>query len=211
LKTATVTYEANRSEDVVDQFHKMLYPTAWKTHYRGVPVIKNPLDLWIYQEIISEVKPKLIIETGTWKGGSALYLADLCNMLECGYVISIDVLQMDRPKHPRLGYLHGSSLTVPLDFQCCDKKPVLVILDSDHHKEHVRQEMERFAPLVTVGSYLIVEDTNIHGHPLEIFSEGDPMSAVMEFLEVHDEFAVDKSREKYMVTQNPNGFLRRVR
>ena len=64
--------------DLVGDFHQLFYQQAWNTKYRGVPVIKNPLDLWVYQEILYEVKPAVIIETGTFAGGSALYLADLC-------------------------------------------------------------------------------------------------------------------------------------
>ena len=87
--------------------------------------------------------------------------------------------------------------------------PVLVILDSDHTKVHVLKELERFAPLVTKGSYLIVEDTNISGHPIEDYS-GDPMGAVLEFLSTHPEFESDRSREKYLISQNPFGYLRRI-
>jgi cephalosporin hydroxylase len=90
-----------------------------------------------------------------------------------------------------------------------DREPVVVILDSDHGKDHVLEELRRYAPLVTSGSYLIVEDTNINGHPvLPDFGPG-PMEAVETFLSESDDFSVDTTREKLMLTFNPRGYLRR--
>jgi cephalosporin hydroxylase len=86
---------------------------------------------------------------------------------------------------------------------------VLVILDSDHTKDHVLAEMRAYGPLVTKGSYMIVEDTNINGHPvLPDFGPG-PWEAVEEFLQGNDQFTVDRSREKLLMTFNPMGYLRR--
>ena len=198
--------------DLVGDFHQLFYQQAWNTRYRGVPVIKNPLDLWVYQEILHEVKPGWIIETGTFAGGSALYLADLCEAMGHGQVITIDIeLNSQRQRHSRVTYVQGDSATVELrpKPKPWDDSPVLVILDSDHSKAHVAKELERFAQLVTKGSYLIVEDTNISGHPIEDYS-GDPMGAVLEFLSTHPEFEPDRSREKYLISQNPFGYLRRI-
>jgi cephalosporin hydroxylase len=85
-----------------------------------------------------------------------------------------------------------------------------VILDSDHSQTHVRAELQAYAPMVSLGSYLVVEDTNVNGHPvLPDFGPG-PMEATQEFLISHNEFVRDPSREKFMMTFNPGGFLRRV-
>lgn len=197
--------------DLVGDFHQLFYQQAWNTKYRGVPVIKNPLDLWVYQEILYEVKPGWIIETGTFAGGSALYLADLCEAMGHGHVTTIDIEEnAQRPLHPRISYVRGNSADpLRLPMPAYKPSPVLVILDSDHTKVHVLKELERFAPLVTKGSYLIVEDTNISGHPIEDYS-GDPMGAVLEFLSTHPEFESDRSREKYLISQNPFGYLRRI-
>src|ERR1700682_652378 len=99
---------------VVDSFHKLYYESesrTWKnTYWLGVPVQKCPLDLWIYQEILWKVRPDVIIETGTYDGGSAYFLADMCDMLGKGRVVTIDIEpRPGRPQHPRLQYVLGSS------------------------------------------------------------------------------------------------------
>jgi cephalosporin hydroxylase len=87
----------------------------------------------------------------------------------------------------------------------------MVVLDSDHHKDHVLEELRLYSPLVSVGQYLIVEDTHFNGHPiLKNFGPG-PWEAVEEFLRERPDFAVDSSREKYGMTFNPHGYLRRVK
>jgi cephalosporin hydroxylase len=185
--------------------------TAWL----GVPLWKNPLDLWVYQEIMFEVKPALIIETGTYRGGSAYYFSSICDLLGYGNVLTIDrVNRSNRPEHPRIEYVKGSSvdpdvLALVQDRVAAAGGPILVVLDSDHHEPHVRQELAAYNKFVTPGSYLIVEDTNINGHPVNPFFGPGPMEAVEAFLPDHPEFEIDLSREKYMVTHNPNGFLRR--
>ena len=87
----------------------------------------------------------------------------------------------------------------------------MVDLDSNHSKQHVLEEMRAYAPMITIGNYLIVEDTNINGHPvLPEFGPG-PMEAVEEFLKENHDFVPDPSREKFLVTFNPGGYLRKVR
>jgi cephalosporin hydroxylase len=205
-------------KDVVRAFHQLYYDsreTIWfNTRWLGVRAQKCPLDLWSYQEILHEVGPDLIIETGTAEGGSGLFLASMCDLLGRGSVVTIDVLHdPSRPRHPRLTYLQGSS-TDPAIVEQARRRAgrsdtVLVILDSDHSKEHVRAEMRAYADLVSVGSYLIVEDTNINAHPvLPDFGPG-PWEAVEEFLKERPDFAVDPDREKFLLTFNPMGYLRR--
>ena len=127
-----------------------------------------------------------------------------------GHVITIDIDPNTlRKVHPRISLRPGRFGYIDPSFQENGAIPCLVILDSDHTKTHVAKELERFAPLVTKGSYLIVEDTNISGHPIEDYS-GDPMGAVLEFLSTHPEFESDRSREKYLISQNPFGYLRRI-
>jgi cephalosporin hydroxylase len=205
-------------EALIRQFHRLYYydsQQTWKnTRYRGINLQKCPLDLWVYQEIIHEVRPELIIETGTLDGGSAYFLADICELNSRGRVVSIDILPSeDLPRHERITYLTGASTDPEIRASVEAVLPngaVLVILDSDHSCSHVLNELEVYAPMVTPGSYVIVEDTNINGHPvLPDFGAG-PMEAVSEFLRSHREFAVDKEREKFMVTQNPCGYLRRL-
>ena len=203
---------------VIDEFHKIYYsgtaPVWQKTYWLGVQTLKCPLDLWVYQEIIYKHKPNFIIETGTYNGGSALFLATVCDAVGNGTVISIDILKKDYPTHKRIKYLTGSSIEndilKQIELMIQNDQKVLVILDSDHKKEHVLQEMEIYSKLVTKDSYLIVEDTNINGHPvLSDFGDG-PMEAVNEFLKTHKEFIVDKEKEKLLMTFNPDGYLKRT-
>jgi cephalosporin hydroxylase len=179
-----------------------------------VPCLKCPLDLWIYQEIISEVRPDLIIETGTAFGGSALFMAHILDILGKGEVLTIDTDDtISRQAHPRITYVRGSSSNADLIGSILSNRPDearLVVLDSDHSKAHVLKELELLSPHVSVGSYLIVEDTNINGHPtLPRFGEG-PYEAVTEFLKTHPQFEVDETREKFLMTFNPRGYLRRI-
>jgi len=204
---------------VIDDFHKIYYgdssPHRWeKTFWLGIQTLKCPLDLWIYQEIIYEVNPDIIIETGTWNGGTALFLATICDKINKGIIFSIDITKKDFPIHNRIKYHTGSSTDDEIFKNVCDsiKKTdkVLVILDSDHSKEHVLKEMELYGGLVTKDSYLIVEDTNINGHPVLQDCGPGPMEAIEEFLPNHSEFTIDKDKEKLLMTFNPNGYLKKI-
>jgi cephalosporin hydroxylase len=206
---------------IVDRFHDLYYegnedtgPIYKHTYWMGVPCEKCPLDLWIYQEILAEVRPDLIIETGTRFGGSALFMAHMLDILGKGEIITIDIDDtIARPSHPRITYVHGSSSDAQLIESLLagrHNEVRLVILDSDHSKAHVDQELDLLAGQVSVGSYLIVEDTNINGHPTFAAFGPGPYESVEQFLETHPEFVVDLSREKFLLTFNPRGFLRRV-
>lgn len=210
----------NSDANIIRAFHELYYARkeqTWRnTYWLGVPVQKCPLDLWIYQEIIYETRPELIIECGTANGGSALYLASICDLLGYGGVVTIDITpHVGRPQHPRITYLTGSSIS-PRMIEYVKKlaagaKTVMVILDSNHHKDHVLHELKTYSPLVTPGCYLIVEDTNLNGHPVVPDFGPGPWEAVEEFLHQNHDFEVDKSREKFMVTASENGYLKRVR
>jgi cephalosporin hydroxylase len=211
-------------EEIIDSFHNLYYNGLpgeghifQRTSWMGVPCAKCPLDLWIYQEIIAEIKPDLIVETGTYLGGSALFMAHMLDIIGGeGEIISIDVEeQPGRPKHPRISYINGSSSDAALidelfkdrrEYEVC-----MVVLDSDHTKEHVAMEIRLLSPRVTVGSYLIVEDTNVNGHPTYPEFGPGPFEAVEEFLENNTDFAADYSREKFLMTFNPRGFLKRIK
>jgi cephalosporin hydroxylase len=206
------------ASSLTDQFHTLYYDrkeqTWGNTFWLGQHVLKCPLDLWIYQEILHEVRPVLIVETGTYQGGSAFFLASICDLLGQGKILTIDVdRREDRPQHPRITYLTGSSTSNGILRQVRRRargaSRVLVILDSSHAKEHVLAELHAYAPLVTPGSYLIVEDTNLNGHPVDRDHGRGPAEAVAEFLEGNDAFVRDESREKFMLTFNPGGYLKK--
>ena len=129
---------------VTDAFHRLYYDTAvWKdTHWLGVRAQKCPLDLWVYQEILHETKPDLILETGTAHGGSAYFLASMLDLLGRGEIVTVDINPAEgRPQHPRITYLTGSStadkVVEQLEELVADRERVLAILDSDHSREHV--------------------------------------------------------------------------
>lgn len=190
---------------------------TWRsTHWMGTPIWKLPLDMWVYQEILFELKPDKIIECGTNRGGSALFLAHLCDLIGHGEIVTIDIESFpEQPKHLRIQYLLGSSISESILNQVKSLiKPgerVLVILDSNHRRSHVIKELEMYSGLVTLGSYLIVEDTYLNGYPIYCSFGPGPMEAAREFLKTHKEFIADKTREKFFVTWNPNGFLKRVK
>jgi cephalosporin hydroxylase len=208
---------------IVEAFHRLYYDGpdgAGRVHHRtrwmGVPCLKTPLDLWIYLEILFEVRPDLVVETGTHMGGSALFLAHMLDLVGRGEIVSIDVLDAaGRPEHPRIRYLRGSSADASLVRGVFGARPegerTLVILDADHSRDHVRRELELFAPFVSKESYLIVEDSNVNGHPVLPQHGPGPAEAIEAFLPAHPEYARDASREKFLLTYNPGGFLKRVR
>jgi cephalosporin hydroxylase len=217
--TALRTSRSFARNRVVTAFHRLFYnlgAQTWSnTHWLGVPAQKCAFDLWVYQELLHELRPATIVECGTANGGSALFLASICDLLGQGSIVTIDVADYpNRPQHERITYVSGSS-TDPGVFAevkrlVSDQEPVLVILDSDHECAHVLEELRLYAPLVSPGSYLIVEDSNINGHPvLPDFGPG-PAEALELFLRETDEFAVDRSREKFFVTFNPGGYLRKA-
>ncbi|MDH4180125.1 MAG: cephalosporin hydroxylase family protein [Armatimonadota bacterium] len=184
------------------------------TYWLGFPTLKCPLDLWVYQEIIREVKPNLIVETGTAHGGSALFLACMCDLVGLGKVITIDIEEKPgRPAHDRITYLLGPSTSDEIVRRVVqaigDGDRVMVILDSDHRRDHVLAELVVYSKLVTPGSYLIVEDTNI-GHPVQPELVPGPREAVQEFLAANPDFVADGAREKFHLTFNPSGYLKKA-
>ncbi len=193
--------------------------TKWFDHV----IMKTPMDMMVIQEIINETKPDLIIETGTFKGGSALFMANMLDLIGNGYVITIENNEKrnGQPTHDRIIYWQGNSTDSEIVFRVnratMGKKSIMVCLDSNHDKDNVLKEMEKYSGLVTVGNYLIVDDTNIN-NPMIIFEpsgekriyEQGPHEAVEEFLTTHKEFKIDRDREKFLFTFNPDGFLRKV-
>lgn len=190
--------------------------TTWgNTHWLGASVLKGPADLWMYQEVIYDTKPDILIEAGTYKGGSAYYFASIFDLMNHGRVVTIDIIDFpERPKHDRITFLLGSSTSEPILKSVREAiKPgerVMVVLDSDHHKAHVLNELRLYSGFVTVGNYLVVEDTNINGHPVYPSFGPGPGEAVEEFLRENHHFVPDKSRERSGISYYPNGWLKRV-
>lgn len=196
----------------IEEFHRLWHPLNDQTRWLGHQLLKCPFDLFIYQELLWDLRPNLIVECGTHRGGSALFLASIFDLIGNGEVVTIDSAAQATPPHPRVTYLEGDALAPRvLDFvraRAARAACVLVILDDDHHTHHVLEELRAYADVVTSGSYLIVEDTNI-GHPV-LYDFGDgPMEAVNLFLAQDERFESDRSREKFLLTFNPRGYLRK--
>jgi cephalosporin hydroxylase len=194
--------------------HRALGRTENEPRWMGVPLIKYPTDTWVYQEVLFDTRPDLIIETGTNQGGSALFLASICDLLGHGRIVSVDIkLAAKLPKHPRIEFLEGSS-TAPETMEQVRARVrptdrVMVILDSDHSREHVLNELRLYGPLVSAGCYLVVEDTDVNGHPVFRSHGPGPMEALNVFLGEDRSFSVDPHCERFGLTFFPHGWLKK--
>lgn len=207
--------------------YKYVYNFSWL----GRPIIQLPQDIVAMQEIIWEVKPQLIIETGIAHGGSLILYASLLELIGGdGMVLGIDIdirphNRVEIEGHPmskRIKVLEGSSTSTEIIEQvkeiAAGRRPVMAVLDSNHTHEHVYRELQLYSPLVTLGSYLVVFDTLIEDMPDDLFADrpwgkgNNPKTAVWEFLKTTDRFVVDKEIEsKLLITAAPDGFLKCVK
>lgn len=210
---------------------KYSYNFSWM----GRPIIQYPQDMVAMQEIIWQVKPELIIETGIAHGGSLILYASMLELLAAcgegdGKILGVDieirphnrVAIEAHPMFKRITMIEGSSIDPEVVAQVRNaaegKKRILVALDSMHTHDHVLGELKAYAPLVSVGSYCVVFDTLIEDMSDEAFPDrpwgkGDnPKTAVREYLKSHPEFEIDKSVEnKLLITVAPDGYLKRIR
>jgi cephalosporin hydroxylase len=197
----------------------------------GRPIIQFPQDIVSMQEIIWQVKPQLIIETGIAHGGSLIFYASMLELLgNDGFVlgIDIDIRQHNRlaiEKHPmykRIKMIEGSStdqaVIAKVHEMAEGKAPIIVVLDSMHTHDHVFEELNAYSPLVTKGSYLVVFDTVIEDMPADFFPDrpwgrgNNPKTAVWEFLKRNDRFEIDKDIEaKLLITVAPDGYLKCIK
>lgn len=207
--------------------HEYSYHFTWL----GLPVIQFPQDVVALQEIVWRVRPDVVVETGVARGGSLVLYASLLELLGGdGFVVGIDIDIRPHNRaaleaHPlfrRIRLVEGSSvapgIVAHVRAMIADRRRVLVVLDSNHTHDHVRRELDLYAPLVTKGSYLVVLDTVIETMPADLckdrpWGRGDnPRTAVRDFLASTDRFEVDVETEtKLLVTVAPEGFLRCVR
>jgi cephalosporin hydroxylase len=181
----------------------------------GKKAKKFPMDAWVFQEIIHEVSPDAIIEIGNLNGGSTLFLAHMLDILGKGKVLGIDIdhSRIDF-KHHRIKWITGDAnspriLTrVRESLKSCEK--VMVVEDSSHTYSNTLNVLRNYNSFVSVGSYFIVED-GICKYQFIDGPKPGPYDAVTDFLKENNNFVVDKSREKFIITYNPNGYLKRVR
>lgn len=207
--------------------YKYTYNFTWL----GRPIIQLPQDIIAMQEIIWQVKPDLIIETGIAHGGSLIFHASMLELIsDDGQVLGIDIdirehNRVEIEKHPmfkRITMIQGSSIDDSIAQQVYDfakdKNRVLIVLDSNHTHDHVLKELQLYSSLVTNGSYLVVFDTVIEDMPEGFFPDrpwgkgNNPKTAVWEFLKTNDRFEIDKEIEnKLLITVVPDGYLKCIK
>jgi cephalosporin hydroxylase len=181
----------------------------------GHPIWQNVLDLWVIQEAIAEIRPAVLLETGTNRGGSALFYANLFDLLGNGRVLTVDVERMHDLSHPRIEFQIGGSTDEPIlermrSAAADADGPVMVILDSDHAQQHVAAELEAYAPLVSNGSLILCQDGVIDTLPMFKDARPGPLPAITDFIAAHPEFVVDGSfNGRFPITHHPSGWLRR--
>ena len=189
--------------------------------YKGVPTLKCPFDLAIYQELIWDLKPATILEFGSYKGGSALWLADLLRAygLETTRLLTMDIHSMHEISDPRVEFVQcdvnniAASLSDEMMSQLAH--PFLVIEDSSHKAPHVRKVMDFFHEHSRPGDYLIVEDGILSLIMDETEFEGGPLAAIHAFMAAHpDAYEIDRERcDRYgrNATWNLDGYIRRIK
>lgn len=222
------------SNTSLEEMNRVKY--AYNFFWLGRPIIQIPQDLQAFQEIIWEVKPDLIIETGIAHGGSLVFSASMIalleytGMIEKGDVLGIDIDIREHNKkaieeHPlakKITMYEGSSVDTEIinrvkEF-AKDKKRILLFLDSNHTHEHVLRELNAYAPLVSVGSYCIVADTGIEDIEQSLIIDrpwgkgNSPKSALKEYLKTNNNFIIDKHYEtKILITGSSDGYLKRIK
>jgi len=185
-----------------------------RVRYRGLQTWKNVLDLWVYQEILWETEADLVVEIGVRHGGTTLWLADTLRTFRGpeARVVAIDLVRPPIEFPANADFILGSSIapeTVATVRARAAGRKVLVLADGDHSADHVLQEMRLYAPLIPTGSYFIAEDGIVDVMDWKEFTPG-PAVAAERFVAETSEFVIDRTREKFLLTYAPGGFLKRV-
>lgn len=195
-----------------------------KLTYRGIPIVQLPLDLWVYQELMHRLKTvRCVLEIGTYRGGSALALYDMmCAVNQCvnnrvvtiglAAGVSSDLVLCNENIVCVIGDATTEDVAALVYEKCSPYRDshIMVIDDGSHMCHEVLKALQLYHPLVRVGGYYVVEDTICH-HGLEVGPSPGPYEAVQKFLCVNHSFVVDTDCEKFGLTYNPSGFLRRVK
>lgn len=220
------------STDLVLASDKYRYSYLWS--WMGVPIIQRPADVLALQEIVWETKPDVIVETGVARGGSVVFFASLLRMLgkPDGKVIGvdIDIRAHNRDtieRHPMassIALIEGSSVAPEtiqkVNAHIMDGASVMVVLDSDHSRNHVLAELRAYCNLVSKGQFLVAADTILGFIPPEkaptyyskvLLAGDEPLAAVRAFLAENDSFALDPINGKLIMSSSPHGYLRRVK
>lgn len=217
--------EAAQKFNEVSNRDRYSYNFSWM----GRPIIQYPQDMVAMQELLWEIKPDLLIETGIAHGGSLIFYASIMELIGKGEVlgIDIDIRNHNRkeieahPMYKRISMIQGSAVDEGIARQIADRakgaQTVMVCLDSNHTHEHVLRELELYAPLVTTGSYCVVFDTIVEDMPPAMYDRpwdvgNNPKTAVFEYIKAHPEFEIDTQIDnKLLISVAPQGYLKKVR
>ena len=220
LRQRDLTIPHGKQTEIMRIFHDL--PIWENLSFQGVQIMKNPLDLWMMQQIAWEIRPDFVVETGTFRGGSALYWAHTLNgmRLTNARVLTVDVQDLTQRAQSNplwkayVEFTLGSSTDPKIVGRWAERvrhARVIVNLDSDHSMAHVLRELHMFAPMVSPGSYIAVEDTHLDGVPTHPEQGPGPMAAVRQFLseDAGKDFEQDFTREAFVMTSYPGGWLKR--
>ncbi len=220
-----------QAHDTVVALDKYDYSYLWS--FMGVPIIQMPADVMATQEVIWNTKPDIIIETGVARGGSMIFMAAMLQLIGKGKVIGVDIdirahnrdSIENHPMSSRITLIEGPSTTAETLARVAAEIPegasVMVVLDSDHSRDHVLDELRNYGPLVTEGQYLVVADTLLgYGDASQtptkrskIWHPGDePYAALNAYLKETDRFETDPVLNgKLVLSSSPGGYLKCVR
>ena len=210
-----------RPAPVPDDLRSAFTEAVWKnlpwrhTTWLGEPIHTPPTDLLAYQEIQGRVRPDWVVEVGSADRGRAVFLASICDLIGHGHVLTLRSPEgPETTHHPRLRTCSGP----PLDpetrrrvHELVTPGSAVVVLGACADRATTAAQFEAYADLVGVGSYVVVTDTVVNGRPVWPSFGPGPLEAVKQILNLHGEFVPDPAMEKYALTFNPGGFLRRVR
>lgn len=221
----------NQSKEMIKSLDKHNYTYLWS--WLGLPIIQWPADIMATQEVLWQVKPDVVIETGVARGGSVVFIASILQMIGKGRVVGVDIdirshnreAILNHPMAPSITLLEGPSTSKDIlqkvSSEIKETDVVMVILDSDHSYDHVLAECHEYSKFVSKGSFLVVADTFV-GHLTEEeapknrsklwYKGNEPLAARNEFLKHNPNFIVDPDiNNKLVLSSSPGGYLKCIR
>lgn len=223
LESRKALMPPERQHELIRLYHEL--PVWESTWFHGVRIFKNPLDLWMVEQIMHRIQPRFVVETGTFRGASALFYAQVLEGLGLNEsrVLTVDIADYNQAAAAqrlwkRVTFFHGSSTDERIVGEMAKLTrgaTTLVALDSDHSMKHVLNELRMYAPMVSPGSYIVVEDTHMDGAGTHGYGVADPgpLAAVEQFLreEAGKNFERDLTQEPFVMSWNTGGWLKRKR